>query len=459
MLAAVGAFLYRWNFPKVSWDALTFEDASEARRDETDGLRLFATYNAARRRSEYPLGGPWYIDTDEIACGAFAGFLAFDAVEGNKTDTPDDFDDPTPPGLTIRYQVLAGGSPYWWSGAAWVAAGASDYNTLAEAQANFPHASLQALVLAAGGAFAVRVYLGTKDKDWTPTVSELSVLVDVGDANGIDDAVTRTLVDAISAIDVPGEWRDVADGALASINLALDEIRRKDPYRYSDVTAVYNLTDDPSRTTNLRTGYSTASATIDGVVHTTGTVTLSAPIGDGDTYELRFTHRPRATVTTHRDFAGVAGYELAEAPEWQIRDPSVDGEAGDRRLEVIASRADPGSGVNDSYTVWDGRRLSVDVTVAPRAELEAAGPGGSSVVEAMGQALRSWANRTRTLTSQAFGTPITVSVESIGTEAPDEAGLLQRFDHGLRLYSVPEPGTAVARKLVRTAQLTGGPGP
>lgn len=456
------AVCYRHDLAAMPWDDFAFSDATKIRVDATDGLRLFATYNAATATIEYPTsGGPWTCDTPTVACGAFRGFLAFDAAEDEITDTPDDLGEPTSPGTTIRYQLLVGGSPYYWNGSAWVAAGGSNYNTRAQVQANITHATLTALVLAASGSVAVRVFLATSHKRWTPQVTRIDLLINVGNAVGLDDAVVRTLQPALEAIDVEGVWRDVngSGGSITSIDLAVDAWRRKVPYRYSAITAVYDLTADPSRATNLYSSVTLSSSTIAGQEHVVGTISLSSSIADGNVVEVQFTHRPRAEVHRHRDFAGVAGYEVSDVPEWQIRIPESTGVIRDPDLEVIALRVNPGDGVNDSYVLSGGRKHTVELVIAPRAELEAAGPGEASVAEAMGQALRDWLDRERTLTSAAFGTPIGLRVLDVGSPAADEVGLLQRFDHTIALYSVREPGAATPKKVVRTGQLTGGPGP
>lgn len=461
MLGAVSrAILYRFDLATQPWEDLTFSDSTKIRRDEADGLRLFKTFNHVRQRAEYPTASTYSCTLPTVTTGALVGLLAFDADEDEISDTPDDFGEPTSPGTTIRYQLVVGGTAYYWDGSAWTAAGGSDYNTRAEVQSNVTHASLRTLLLDAGGEWAIRIWLATSDKDWTPQVRRVDLLVSVQTV-GLDDAVVGTLAPALEAIDVPGEWRDVngSGGAITSIDLASDDWRRKVPYRYSAITAVYDLTDDPGRTANLYSSVTLSTTTIAGQEHTVGTITLSSGIPDGNTVEVQFSHRPRAAVHTHRDFAGVPGYEVADVPEWQIRDPEVINEIRSDMQEVIAQRVDPGSGVNDGYTVEGGRVLAVELVVAPRAELEAGGPGGSSVAEAMGQALREWADRTRLLTSAALGTSIMVGVEAVGSAAPDEVGLLQRFDHTIGLYSVREPGTATARKLIRTAALQGGPGP
>lgn len=443
------AFCYTLDFAGEDWDDLTFEDATKARRDTTDGLRLTATYDEARRRRTFPTsGGPWYVEVPEIVVGAFRGFLAVDAAEDVVTDVPEALQPETLPDTPIGYQVLVDGDPYYWDGAAWAVAGATDTNDLDDLQDHVANTDLRDLVLAAGGSFGLRIHLSTDDADYSPQVTRLTVLVDVGTAQALDDLVHRTLVPVLEALEIEGTLQDVMPADDDALDLFAEPWRRGRLYRYSSIRAVYDLTDDPSRTTDLYAGGFVASTqAVDGETYTGGTVALSAVVPEGNTVEVQFRHRPVVSVHTHRDF-----YETGTVPEIQIREPQILEEVADTPSEVVGQRTDPGAGVDDGYRVTGARTLLVALMLAPRAD-------DPVDLDALGGALRAWADRTRLLTSVQFGTRVAFECTSAGNVNVDDPGMVWRYDLAATVYNARDPGIASATKLVRTPSVTWGAGP
>jgi len=149
----------------------------------------------------------------------------------------------TPSDSSIVYRMSNddGATYLYWDGAAWSLAGATDFNTLIDINANietFPFSADKSVK------FQVKL-IGSTDETVSPKVGPLCLGVHYDFHNFFED-VLRTLHNTCSQRANTNMRFDIP---------ALDQDRTSIPLNYrftiTEVLAVYDLTNDPGRTTNL----------------------------------------------------------------------------------------------------------------------------------------------------------------------------------------------------------------
>lgn len=225
-----------------------------------------------------------------------------------------------PENTHIDVRVHDGSDPLWWNGAAWAVAGAGDWNTEAELNANLSDYD--------GDSLAIEVRLRTDLDTVTPSLASIG-LAWTGEAinwlkSWIYDGIVESLkanLRPTTAIPVDGNGTDEFD---------LDGYDLGAGYRITEVVEAYNHTSDPRHRINILTGYA-------------GTVaTLSEVVPEGDTLFMLARYAPQISVTTSPDYV-----DKARVPAVWITDirtqsrPSMQGGSGPA---VIDRTVDPPAG-------------------------------------------------------------------------------------------------------------------
>jgi hypothetical protein len=308
-----------------------------------------------------------------------------------------------PDDTALKYRILFGPTASvgrWWNGAAWVAAGASDWNTAAELAANLPSLTLPAPEV------AVLVNLSTADPEATPHLREIRLLGEF-DIEWWDDLIYDTIVRSL--IDTLRATTD-AEFAVAATTSTLDFATQypleNKGYNFTGVKAVYNLTADPQMLQNLAGLYTPGAANLDGSF-APGSVALTSPVNMNDIGRVVFEHVPEIAVNTSQDY-----YEPERMPcvvFEKIEDiPTADG-SGQRDNTL------PGIVVRNVAAL-----TAVDVG-APRqfiARFNYAVMSTSQMDQArVTDALNRWASRTRVIRTWGLDEQVNLEQESsLGTD-------------------------------------------
>jgi len=209
---------------------------------------------------------------------------------------------------SVGYQISDGTTDRYWSGAAWVAAGASDWNTEEEVAANigtYPVTERKLQVI---------LNLKTTDKVATPKVLAIKVLY----ASAIEfqeDIIYRSLVPALRD-GVRPRARVPFTAATTTDTFDLDDLGIETPYNIVDVDAVFNDTDDPNHLTDL----------LDTYTPSTKVITLTSTIAQGKTVWVDFLWEPEVAVTTSQDYSEVEKVPAIVLDDINLVDASVRGQ-------------------------------------------------------------------------------------------------------------------------------------
>jgi hypothetical protein len=193
-----------------------------------------------------------------------------------------------------QVRIYDGTDDYYWDGAAWSVAGAGNWNTEADFNAN-----IEAYDVLPGRQFAITVNLKTTDREITPTVDEIRVLMSVH-IDYIEDIVLRSLMPSLEgAIDPTARLTNVPAFEVDSDTIDLSEYRMNIPYTISDIAGVYDLTDDLELLYNL----------LDTYTPSTGIITLTSDIPAGNRPLVVIRYIPEVIFIQHQDW-----YEVTKVP-------------------------------------------------------------------------------------------------------------------------------------------------
>lgn len=207
-----------------------------------------------------------------------------------------DVDTEEPTGTSVGYRLALdeAGDQYWWSGGAWVAAAAGEWNTLVQLQAGFP--SWQSPV-AGETPTDTRVRLvvnlnANSDGDETPTVYRAVVVWKLPiDFDAVDDLLFDTIVPTLEAINIYVDW---ASGTTADGTNTFT-LPSTGPYVVSGVVAVFDHTGDPDHRTNLYSAFDSV----------TREVTMTGAVVADRKLWVTFTYTVRVYTAIHRDVGQV----------------------------------------------------------------------------------------------------------------------------------------------------------
>lgn len=193
-----------------------------------------------------------------------------------------------------KVRLYDGTNDLYWDGVTWSIAGAGNWNTEAEINAN-----IETFPLLPDREFAVTINLKTTDREVTPEVTEVRVLMEIH-IDYIEDIVLRSLLPAFEdAIDPVANMAHIPEFTTDVSTIDLSEYRRNIPFNISDVAGVYDLTDDPERLYNQLDNYNPA----------TSVITLSTPLPAGHRPIVLIRYKPEIVFIQHQDW-----YEVDKVP-------------------------------------------------------------------------------------------------------------------------------------------------
>jgi len=203
------------------------------------------------------------------------------------------FDHRVSESTTTQVRISDGTDHWYWDGGSWSVAGAGNWNTEGDFNAN-----IQDFTILPGRQFAIVVNLVTTDEYETPSVSEIRVLMEIR-IDYLEDLIFRSLIPLIKS-----EIRPVANYALPALEtdsstIDLDDYELDTPFNITDVEAVFNHSTDPEFLTDILSSYDTG----------TKVVTLTTPILADEIPFILFRYAPEVSYTTHQDY-----FEVVKLP-------------------------------------------------------------------------------------------------------------------------------------------------
>lgn len=267
--------------------SFSFEDTYRKSMVLDQGVRL----NPKKHRLELmPIGGPsgsLYPTTSNLhartrvtlpeALKRWTGFFVVDKQTVNFSNQPTS---------KVGFKLNNGDDDYWFNvgAAAWVVAGAGNWNTEAEVAANISTYQFRAL--------QVVVNLETSDKKKTPSVSEVRLSYEA-DLVFLEDYVVRSFIqDLREQLRPIGRVNYTSDGATLEIDLKKIET----PYNIVGLDSVFDLTDDPNELSDLGASYDSV----------TKIVTLPAAVTTGNTIHVRFLWAPEVVISKSQDYTEIS---------------------------------------------------------------------------------------------------------------------------------------------------------
>lgn len=257
----------------------TFSDATKIRLDPQDHkikLKLDSDFL-------YPTDADLHVRSRTYNPGAVRQLLK---LQVNST-IPTDEDGAALASVGLR--LYDGTNERYWDGGSWAVAGASDWNTEAEVNAN-----LATFNVATSRQFAVVLNLVTTDPKVTPEVESVHVAWQ-GPVDWHDDIILDSLVGTLQS-----ELTYVAGAALPPVSsptssLDLDDYFENVTFNVTDLDAVFDDVNDPNHLTDLLSSYDSG----------TRVATLSAAIPSSGQPFLRLVIKPQVAWETHQDFSEV----------------------------------------------------------------------------------------------------------------------------------------------------------
>jgi hypothetical protein len=262
--------LHSINFSEFYRDQITLSDSTKVRLDASDSkIKLKADSD-----------GKYSTDSNLWAKSQFFWPRKGIQWQGFFSDSY------TPTDTSLGYKINNGTNDYYWNGASWVIAGASDWNTeieIADNISSFDHRKI-----------AVVVNLVTTDETVTPTISQYFVGY-TAKIVFMEQWVFRTIVPNLRNNVRPlSGW--VITQKTTGTTIDLDNHRQNTPFDITDVAYVYNYTDDSDLETNILSSYNP----------TTKVITLNTSVDAGKKVWLEFEYKPVVAVNTSVDYLEVA---------------------------------------------------------------------------------------------------------------------------------------------------------
>lgn len=199
-------------------------------------------------------------------------------------------------GTTVKVRLFDGTNDLYWDEDAseWLVAGSGDWNTEAEINAH-----ITTFPLLPNRRFAVTMNLATTDKEVTPEVTQIRVLMEIH-IDYIEDIVLRSLMPAFeNAIDPVANCAHIPAFTTDVSSIDFSQYRQNVSYTVSDVEAVFDLTADPDRLYNRLDNFDPATQII--------TLTQDLPAGHRPFILLRY--KPEIVFIQHQDW-----YEVDKVP-------------------------------------------------------------------------------------------------------------------------------------------------
>jgi hypothetical protein len=200
--------------------------------------------------------------------------------------------------FSVNVRLHNGTDDYYWDGAQWSVAGAGNWNTEAEINAN-----IQTFDVLPDREFAVVLNLVTTNNEKTPSVFEVRVLMQVR-IDYIEDIVYRSLIPLFQT-----GFRPLANWPIPAVlsdttTIDLNDYQLDEGFDIVDIDAVFDFSDDPNLLYNIFSSYD----------ENTKIITLSQTIPTGNVPFLLVRYVPLIAYTTNQDYAEDGSLEVAKLP-------------------------------------------------------------------------------------------------------------------------------------------------
>jgi len=294
---------------------------------------------------------------------------------------------------TAQYKANDGTDDYYWDGGAWAVAGAGDWNTLDELEANFPTFPVASKTL------VLIVNLATSDKRYTPTLHTITVGFTANVTSFVEEYVYDALVAALKAnIRPAADWSVL--WATTGTDYDFSAYEFDNGMAIDEIIEAYDADGDPTYTTDLFSAYDTG----------TKVLTLSGSVSAGTRVMFRFIPTIIVAASTHQDFD-----ELAHLPALVLRSYTETFEGGSPAREKLISHA---TGIGKSTRSPRRVRYEVPVDIY----VDRAVP-----IARIAEALEEFAVTSPILTTPGIGAKVRIDMlEGASLYArPDEDGVLR----------------------------------
>ncbi len=239
---------------------------------------------------------PFPLDTDLTVRSAFTTpngikqWTFFEVVRDEPVET------------TMQYRSDNGVREIYWDGAAWVTAGATDWNTELEIQTNistFPFDN---------NTISVLTNMFTTDDSITPNLQGINLL-GVFEFEVYEDLIKSLLMKMFEDIRPCTDAVASVLTTTSSFNLGGEYQLQNPGYNIVDVPRIYNKTDDPLEKNNLVDTYTPGALNQDGQSNAPGIVTTTVPIDAGKIFKMKIQYVPEIADYTDEDY-----FEVAHVP-------------------------------------------------------------------------------------------------------------------------------------------------
>lgn len=301
-----------WTLPKHNrfWEA----ERANIEFSDSDKIRL----NPRTNRIELKIGiGGYPTDANIHAIGPAMGPDAVRQWIGFQADVviPKDING-APVGF-LKYRLHDGTNQWYWDGDSWEQGAGSNWNTEAEVAANI--SSYNAMTTRV---LRIVVNLSTTDSTRTPATNGVKLAYKADIESHLDDLLYRTLAPAMkTSLRPAADFLGSANGT-SEVDFGAVLGRVRVPFDVVDIDAVWDITDDPNRLTDLFSSYSSG----------TQTITLTGSVTSGHRLHIRGLYRPDVVIIgTHPDYT-----EVEKVPAVHMVNPTVmRSRYGHSRIEVV----------------------------------------------------------------------------------------------------------------------------
>jgi hypothetical protein len=375
-----------FEFNEKARSGITLSDPSKIRLNTETSSETFVQLNAGfLDDGPFPTDTDLYVKTRITTPNGIKQWLFFEAVR----DEPD--------GTEIKYRFDNGSRQIWWDGGAWATAGATDWNTEAEVQANFSTFPFD------NNSISVISNLVTTSINVTPKLFEIRLL-GLFEFEVLEDLFKSLMLKMFDEI------RPVTDAAAKvlattdTFDFTGDYKLQNSGYNIIDVPRIYNKTDDPLEKVNIAGAYTSGALNPSGRTNQPGSVTTTVPVDQNKIIKFKIQYVPEIADYTDEDY-----YETAKVPliTFEFVEEIL-------RRDGLVVNIDGPSGVNDGIIIRDLTNMTA-VQVLPPAQVDlrigyAVFTDSSRDQKRLMEAVEKFLQRNKLLYSFAFDEPYTLSV-------------------------------------------------